>query len=83
MPLKTTTNKFKLRLFKIRTKGVFHRLSANPTKWSNTPKTIRRLLSRIVLSVFDDVVGLALKASKPCQASMTILCSPKIVDSFS
>ena len=34
-------------------------LSANPTKWSNT-QTIRRLLPKNRLSVFDNFVGLAL-----------------------
>ena len=36
-------------------------LSANPTEWSNTLKTIRRLLPTNCLSVFDHFVGLALK----------------------
>ena len=36
-------------------------LSANPTKWPNTLKTIRRLLSTNRLSVFDHFVGLALE----------------------
>ena len=36
-------------------------LSANPTKWSNTTQTIRRLLTTNYLSVFDHFVGLALK----------------------
>ena len=36
-------------------------LSANPTKWSNTLKTIRRQKPTNCLSVFDHFVGLALK----------------------
>ena len=36
-------------------------LSANPTKWSNTPKTIRRQEPTNCLSVFDHFGGLALK----------------------
>ena len=36
-------------------------LSANPTKWSNTLKTIRRLLPTNCLSVLDHFVGFALK----------------------
>ena len=39
-------------------------LSANPTEWSNTLKTIRRLLSTNCLSVIDHSVGLALKELK-------------------
>ena len=41
--------------------SVFNSLSANPTKWSNTPQTIRRQQPTNCLSVFDHVVGLALK----------------------
>ena len=35
-------------------------LSANPTKWSNTLKTVRRLLLTNCLSLFDHFVGLTL-----------------------
>ena len=36
-------------------------LSANPTKWSNTLKTIHWLLPTNCLSVFDNCGGLVLK----------------------
>ena len=36
-------------------------LSANPTKWSNTLKTIRRQKPTNCLSVFDHFAGLAFK----------------------
>ena len=36
-------------------------LNANPTKWSNTLKTFRRLLPTNCLSVLDHFVGLAFK----------------------
>ena len=39
-------------------------LSANPTKWSNTLKTIRRQNQTNCLSVFDHFVGLAPKGLK-------------------
>ena len=38
----------------------FNLLTANPTKWSNTLKTIRRLLLTNCLSVFDHFVWLSL-----------------------
>ena len=40
---------------------IFNPLSTNPAKWSNTVKTIRRLLPTNCLRVFDHFVGLALK----------------------
>ena len=40
---------------------MFHPLSANPTKWSNTLKQFISNLLMICLSVFDHFVGLALK----------------------
>ena len=39
----------------------FDPLSANPPNWSNTLKTIRRLLPTNCLGVFNHFVGLALK----------------------
>ena len=39
----------------------FDSLSANPTKWSNTLKKFVGNSRRIVLSLFDHFVGLALK----------------------
>ena len=40
---------------------VINPLSANPIKWSNILKTIRRLLPTNCLSGFDHFVGLTLK----------------------
>ena len=42
------------------TKEILNSLSANPTKWSNTLKQFVGKSRRIVLSVFDHFVGLAL-----------------------
>ena len=39
-------------------------LSANPEKWSNTPKQIVGNLPTICLSVFDHFMNLALKGLK-------------------
>ena len=41
---------------------VVNPLSPNPTKWSNTLKTIRRLLTMNCFIVFEYFVGLALKS---------------------
>ena len=46
------------------TETVFNRLSANPTKWSNTLKQFVGKLPTNCLSVFDLFVGVGLKGLK-------------------
>ena len=47
--------------------------SANPTKWSNTVKQFVGCCRRIVLSVFDHFLGLALKELKVYEKHPNIL----------
>ena len=51
--------------------SVFNPLSANPTKWLNTPKQFVGKSRRIVLSVFDQFGGLALKGLKNYYTQLT------------
>ena len=54
----------------LNSKDVFNRLSANPTKWSNTLKQFVRKLPTNCFSVFDHFVGLTLKGLRPWNISM-------------
>ena len=55
---------------------IFNPLNTNPTKWSNTLKTIRRFLPTNCLRVFNHFVGLALKGLK---SNLIIRISKRVV----
>ena len=48
-------------------------LNANPTKWSNTLKQFVGKLPTNFLSVFDHIMGLALKGLKGCHFKPTLI----------
>ena len=51
--------------------SAFNPFSANPTKWLNTPTQFVGKSRRIVLSVFDQFGGLALKGLKNYYTQLT------------